>query len=244
MGIATVVVFALVGGYAVGRLVGLPHRMATLIACGNAICGNSAIAAVAPAIGAEPEDTAASIAFTAVLGVVVVLTLPQLGAWLRLSPASFGVFAGLTVYAVPQVLAATAPVGALSTQVGTLVKLIRVLMLGPVVLALSLLVRADRRGAGSIRADGLRLGQFVPWFILGFMTLLTARSAGWIPAPALAAASKGAGVLTIISMAALGLGVDMRALGAAGARATTAAVLSVVGLGTISLLLIRIVGVH
>ncbi len=62
------------------------------------------------------------------------LCVPLLG----LSPMQYGVLAGLTVYAVPQVLAATAPVAALSVQVGTLVKLVRVLMLGPVVLALSL----------------------------------------------------------------------------------------------------------
>jgi uncharacterized integral membrane protein (TIGR00698 family) len=243
-GIASVVVVAVVGGYAVGRLLGLSHHMSTLIACGNAICGNSAIAAIAPAIGAEPDDTAASIAFTAVLGVIVVLMLPLLGVWLRLTPASFGVFAGLTVYAVPQVLAATAPVSALSAQVGTLVKLVRVLMLGPVVLAVSLLARTDRRATGVAGPAGIRLGQLVPWFILGFAAMLAARSAGWIPAPALAAASKGAGGLTIISMAALGLGVDARSLGAAGPRATAAVVLCIVGLGLVSLLLIHIMRMH
>ena len=70
------VVVALGVSYGLGRLLGLPHRMATLIACGNSICGNSAIAAVAPVIGADGEDVAASIAFTAVLGVAVVLGLP------------------------------------------------------------------------------------------------------------------------------------------------------------------------
>src|SRR5205085_10254017 len=109
-----------------------------LVACGNAICGNSAIAAVAPVIGAESDDVASSIAFTAVLGVLVVLGLPLLMVPLGLSTYQYGVLAGLTVYAVPQVLAATLPVSALSGQVGTLVKLVRVLMLGPVVLGLSL----------------------------------------------------------------------------------------------------------
>ena len=56
----------------------LPQRMAMLVACGNSICGNSAIAAVAPVIGADADDVAASIAFTAVLGVIVVLALPLL----------------------------------------------------------------------------------------------------------------------------------------------------------------------
>jgi uncharacterized membrane protein YadS len=113
------IVFLAIGvSYALGRLFGLPHRMATLIACGNSICGNSAIAAVAPVIGADGEDVAASIAFTAVLGVVVVLILPLLALAWHMSPRAFGVFAGLTVYAVPQVLAATAPISSVSAQMG------------------------------------------------------------------------------------------------------------------------------
>ncbi|WP_254461974.1 putative sulfate exporter family transporter, partial [Yersinia enterocolitica] len=79
----------------IGRLLGLPTRMALLVACGNAICGNSAIAAVAPVIGADSDDVAASIAFTAVLGVVVVLGLPLLGIALGMTGLAFGTLAGL-----------------------------------------------------------------------------------------------------------------------------------------------------
>jgi hypothetical protein len=63
------------------------------------------------------------------------------------------VLAGLTVYAVPQVLAATLPIGALSNQVGTIVKLVRVLMLGPVVLGLSLLARNLRTDSTGVRTN-------------------------------------------------------------------------------------------
>ncbi len=145
-GIAAVVVTAIAASYAISRLLGLHSRMALLVACGNSICGNSAIAAVAPVIGADGEDIAASIAFTAVLGVVVVLVLPLMVPLISLTVPQFGVLAGLTVYAVPQVLAATAPVGTLAVQLGTLVKLVRVLMLGPVVLTLSLLTPGTSAG--------------------------------------------------------------------------------------------------
>ena len=67
------------------------------------------------------------------LGVLVVLGLPLLIPLLRLSETQYGILAGMTVYAVPQVLAATVPAGIVSTQIGTLVKLIRVMMLGPLV---------------------------------------------------------------------------------------------------------------
>ena len=125
VGIASVVAMALGISFLIGHMIGLPLRMAILIACGNSICGNSAIAAVAPVIGADSDDIAASISFTAVLGVIVVLTLPLLVPVLQLSLTQYGVLAGLTVYAVPQVLAATLPIGALSNQVGTVVKLVR-----------------------------------------------------------------------------------------------------------------------
>ena len=75
------VIIAIGASFGIGRALGLPKRMATLVACGNSICGNSAIAAVAPVIGADGDDVAASIAFTAVLGVVVVLGLPLLASW-------------------------------------------------------------------------------------------------------------------------------------------------------------------
>src|SRR5690242_7191666 len=67
LGIAAAVVVALIVGFGIGRAAGLPPKLALLVSCGNAICGNSAIAAVAPVIGADREDVAASIALTAVL---------------------------------------------------------------------------------------------------------------------------------------------------------------------------------
>ena len=252
-GIALVVVVAIAASYGIGRLLGLPQRMAILVACGNSICGNSAIAAVASVIGADGEDVASSIAFTAVLGVAVVLLLPLLVKVLLLSLTQYGVLAGLTVYAVPQVLAATLPIGALSNQVGTVVKLVRVLMLGPVVLGLSLLTRRLRdeadepapavtTGSRPTRG-GPALYELVPWFIVGFLVVLALRSTGAIPAGMLLPIKKTASLLTTVSMAALGLGVDVRVVARAGLRVTAAVTLSLVVLGLISLALIRTLGV-
>src|SRR6185369_10141392 len=142
-----IVAGAILLSFVIGRLLGLSKRLAILVACGNSICGNSAIAAVAPVIGADGDEVAASIAFTAVLGVVVVLLLPLIGALLGMTEIGYGALAGLTIYAVPQVLAAAAPMGARAVQIGTLVKLIRVLMLGPVCVVLSL-VSAKLRDEG------------------------------------------------------------------------------------------------
>jgi Conserved hypothetical protein 698 len=78
VGIAGIVAVAIACSYLIGGALGLPQRMSILIACGNSICGNSAIATIAPVIGADSDDVASSISFTAVLGVVVVLGLPLL----------------------------------------------------------------------------------------------------------------------------------------------------------------------
>lgn len=239
LGIAVVVVLAIGASYGLGRWLGLPKRMAMLVACGNAICGNSAIAAVAPVIGAKPEDVASSIAFTAILGVIVVLTLPLLMPLLGLSLTQYGVLAGLTVYAVPQVLAATVPIGLVSTQLGTLVKLVRVLMLGPVVIALSLIVGRRTKDA----KPSLSWNRLVPWFIVGFLSLALLRSLGVIPDTILRAIVPTATLLTIISMAALGLGVDLKVLQHVGARVTLAVTLSLLVLIAISLGLIRLLGI-
>ena len=253
VGIAVVVVIAIASSYGICRALGLGQRLAILVACGNSICGNSAIAAVAPVIGADGDDIASSIAFTAVLGVIVVLTLPFFVPLLALSLTQYGVLAGLTVYAVPQVLAATLPIGALSNQIGTVIKLVRVLMLGPVVLGMSLVtgrlreetdepaphVTAGERPA----AGGVALHQLVPWFIIGFVLVAVLRNTGVIPRPALAPITTVANVLTTISMAALGLGVDVRVVAKAGLRVTAAVTLSLAVLGLISFGLIRLVGI-
>ena len=83
--IAATVVVTLGLSFGVSRMLALPTRLSILIACGNSICGNSAIAAVAPVIGADGDDIASSISFTAILGVMMVLGLPLL---IPLSPAS------------------------------------------------------------------------------------------------------------------------------------------------------------
>ena len=243
LGTAVVVVLALAVSYGIGRLLRLPRRMAALIACGNAICGNSAIAAVAPVIDAEAEDVSAAIAFTAVLGVAVVLALPLLGAALAMSGVQYGVLAGLTVYAVPQVLAATLPVGAVAAQAGTLIKLVRVLMLGPVCLALALAVALRRRsraaaGAADVSPRRVPLGHLLPWFIVGFLLMMGARSLGLIPAAVLEALGALTTVLTVLAMAALGLSTDARAVARSGIRISAVVTLSLAALMGLSLGLI------
>lgn len=245
MGIVLLVVLGLGASYAMGRFMGLPHKLALLVACGNSICGNSAIAAVAPVIRAEREHVVSSIAFTAILGVVVILGLPLLIHPLALSNYQYGVLAGLTVYAVPQVLAAAFPVSALSGQVGTLVKLVRVLMLGPVVLGVALWHRNDDVDSGGTANDThFHLARFVPWFITGFLTLALLRSAGVIPDDWIAPTRSLSTWLTVGAMAALGLGVDIRAISRVGRPVIITVSASLAVLIVLAVTLIRLLAIH
>jgi len=251
--IVGIVAGAILLSFCIGRLFGLTKRLAILVACGNSICGNSAIAAVAPVIGADGDDVASSIAFTAVLGVVVVLILPLVGVVLGMTNVAYGALAGLTVYAVPQVIAAAAPMGIKAVQIGTLVKLVRVLMLGPVCLVLSLMTaglreEADEPAPHVTAGDRPRRGrpalhQLVPWFIIGFLVMVVLRSLNLIPAHALPPIAEAATIFTVISMAALGLGVDIRTVSRAGGPVTITVILSLLALGSVSFALIRSLGI-
>jgi uncharacterized integral membrane protein (TIGR00698 family) len=236
--IAATVVVTLGLSFGIGRMLGLSTRLSILIACGNSICGNSAIAAVAPVIGADGDEIASSISFTAILGVMMVLGLPLLIPLLQLSATQYGILAGLTVYAVPQVLAATVPAGLVSTQIGTLVKLMRVLMLGPIVVGLSLL--APRLHGGVRGKAAVGFFRLVPWFILGFLALSVLRSLDIVPATVIGPLTAVTGFLTVVSMAALGLGVDVRVLATVGGRVTAAVTLSLMLLLAISIGLIHL----
>ncbi|QEE08535.1 YeiH family putative sulfate export transporter [Bartonella kosoyi] len=231
--IVFVIFVTIILSFIIGRIFGLSKHLAMLVACGNAICGNSAIVAVAPVIKAKHEEIAASIAFTALLGILIILCLPFAHPLLNLSFNQYGVLAGMVVYAVPQVLAATASVSFASVQIATIVKLVRVLMLGPLIFALSLIYRRSEQ-------IHFRWHTLVPWFIIGFMMMMLVRSSNLIPETALNPIKFIAQLFTVISMAALGLGVDIRSLKKAGWRVILASTCSIIILGICSLIMIQL----
>jgi uncharacterized integral membrane protein (TIGR00698 family) len=219
--VVLIVVISICTSFAVARLSGLPPRLAMLIACGNSICGNSAIVAVAPVIHADSDEIAAALAFTAVLGVIAVLLLPLFLAYSTLGVAQYGALAGLTVYAVPQVLAAAAPAGLLAVQTGTVIKLLRVLMLGPVIFVLGMM----QGTSAGINTEQSHYRLF-PWFIVGFILVVVTRSLDMIPAtliPIFLSLSSG---LTVVAMAALGLSVNVCTVASAGGRIVLASSVS------------------
>ena len=232
--IVGVVVAAIVTGSAIGRALGLSPVHALLVACGNAICGNSAIAALAPVVGAKKEEVASAIAYTAVLSIVVILGLPFLAPIFGLNDYQYGILAGLSVYAVPQVIAAAYPVSILAGQTATLVKLVRVLMLGPVVVAVSL-----RRRRVDAALSNTGIGKLLPWFVVGFMIAGVLRSTGVVSIPIADNARDAARTLTILAMAALGLNVDLQAIRKVGPKVALTVTASLAVMISIALVIAR-----
>ncbi len=229
-----VVAAAIVSGVAIGRALGLSPVHALLVACGNAICGNSAIAALAPVLGANKDEVASAIAYTAVLGVVVILGLPFLAPLFGLNDYQYGVLAGLTVYAVPQVIAAAYPVSLLAGQTATLVKLVRVLMLGPLVVIFSL-----RRRRNAAMIGSMKITEIVPWFVIGFLLAAALRSSGDVNTAFAISSGTAARVLTVLAMAALGLNVDLKAIRKIGPKVALTVTGSLAVMVTIALAIVK-----
>ncbi|WP_460087675.1 YeiH family protein [Roseibium sp. LAB1] len=228
----------ILAGFTICRAVGLPEDLSVLIACGNAICGNAAIAAVAPAVRAGNEDVVAAITFSSILGVLFVLILPVLAPFIGLNAFQFGTFAGLTVYAVPQVVAATAPVSMVSAQVGTTVKLMRVLMLVPAVLLAPLLLRNRARPGPAHGKPRFHLLKVLPWFIPAFLLASALNNMGYVPPSVGTWTSELSRGLFVMAMSGLGLSVDLRRLMKIGPGLILGVTLSLAMLAAVSFLFV------
>ncbi|HEY2823966.1 MAG TPA: putative sulfate exporter family transporter [Gemmatimonadales bacterium] len=238
VGGASVIIVVSVGltlGYQLGRRAGLSPTLSVLVATGNAVCGNSAILAVAPVVRAEKQDVASALAVTAVLGALLVLLLPFWQGMLGLTERQFGAVAGLTVYAVPQVLAATMPSGSLAVAVGTLVKLTRVALLGPIILIVG--AWWNRRHAGTEAKSNRK---WFPWYVTGFLVLSILHSSHLLPDTVSTFTSDAVRRVMPMTMAALGLQVDVRTLRAVGPRISFAVTGMLIALLAMSVLVIRV----
>lgn len=204
-----------------GRILGASHKTSMLIGAGTSICGNSAIVAAAPVLRAADDDLLLSVGTINVIGLVIMLVLPLAGAALSMPPESFGVWAGATVHAVPQAVTTGFAFGPEAGALAALVKLVRVSLLAPYVLLLALRIRRTEQMSGKVRYVSL-----IPPFLWGFAAFAVIRTLALWPelvfqplgavqplridvAPALATLGN---VLLTLSMAAMGLEVNLRHL--------------------------------
>lgn len=154
-------------GEMLGRLLKISGNTRTLLAFGTAICGGSAIAALAPVIKARNEEIAVSLATVFTLNALALVLFPPLGHWLSLSQEQFGLWSALAIHDTSSVVGATAVFGSVALTVGTTVKLTRALWIAPCTVVAGVILKSGRRPT-------------IPLFIFGFITAACLNS--WLPA--------------------------------------------------------------
>ena len=247
------VVLMLTLAVAIRRMFGIGVNLATLLGVGTSICGGSAVIAAAPVIGADEKDVAFAVASVSFLGLGMMFLLPFIGHGLGMDPKSFGVWAGLAIHQTPQVVAAGFAYHPQAGQTATLVKLARVCFLAPVVLILGFLRRND--GPAKKRKK-LRLADFVPTMVLGFLSLACLQSLGMIPLIDLKFPGRNpvgidlldlgktlSGIAIAMGMGAVGLETSFRSLGHIGWRPLLAGVALTLVSGLFSFFGVRLIGV-
>jgi uncharacterized integral membrane protein (TIGR00698 family) len=167
---------AMLLGLLFGSLLKVAGKASFLIAAGTAICGGSAIAAIAPITGADEEEISVSMGTVFLLNSVALLIFPAIGHALHLSQDQFGLWSALAIHDTSSVVGASAKYGAQALAVGTTVKLARALWIVPVsLLAAAYMARLARGGGNSYSHAKIK----VPWFI--FLFCLAAAAGTYLP---------------------------------------------------------------
>lgn len=210
----------------------------TLIAVGTAICGGSAIAAAAPVLQAEDEDTSVALGTVFLLNATALMVFPAVGHALHLGERAFGLWAALAIHDTSSVVGASAGYGATALTVATATKLARALWIVPLTLALGAWARRQApQGAGPGKVKR-------PWFILGF--LASAALVSFLPVlkPAGHLVAETAKRLLVLTLFLLGLGFSREALRKVGLRPLLLGILLWTLAGGLSLGAIRLGWIH
>lgn len=151
------VIGVLVIGTLLGRILKVNKKNAYLISSGTAICGGSAIAAIAPVIKADENETSLALAIIFILNAIALFIFPPIGRWLDMTQSQFGTWAAIAIHDTSSVVGAGAAYGEEALKIATTVKLTRALWIIPVAIVSALIFRS-----GSKKIS-------IPWFIFMFI---------------------------------------------------------------------------
>ncbi len=149
-------------GLLLGKLLKLDSKISLLIATGTAICGGSAIAAIAPVSGAKDSQISFALVVIFVLNAVALIIFPAIGHYFNLSQETFGYWAAIAIHDTSSVVGAGASYGAKALEIATSVKLIRALWIIPLSLVVAFFQKDKSRG-------GLKFPWFIGLFILSIL---------------------------------------------------------------------------
>ena len=192
-------------GYLLGKLLKVNAKTSTLISSGTAICGGSAIAAVAPAINADAEETSVSLGTVFILNSIALFIFPLIGHALGLTENQFGVWSAIAIHDTSSVVGAASKYGSEALAIATTVKLARALWIAPIALYFSYLYR-DKTGGNKLKVA-------IPWFIFLFLAATVFRT--YAPGKMLPSLFD-----AIINLAKAGLTVTLFLIGASLSRET------------------------
>ncbi len=147
-------------GIIYGRLFGFSKSFSLLMGAGNAVCGSSAIAAVAPATDANEEEIGVSIGIVNLLGTIGIFFIPLFASLINLSEVQSSYLTGGVLQAIGQVVAAGYSISEKVGDTATLIKMLRVIMIGPIVMLVTLLNKTSSSGTGKKK--------YIPNYIIGF----------------------------------------------------------------------------
>ncbi|MDX5325856.1 MAG: putative sulfate exporter family transporter [Bacteroidota bacterium] len=212
VGILILLPLLVLGGTWMGKRWGGRTQCGMLIGFGHAICGNSAIAAAAPVVGAEAREVGLSIAVINILGTVGLVVVPLLGIPLGLTEIQSGILAGSSLQAVGHAIAAGMAISPTAGHLATVVKMGRVALLGPGLLILGWAKNRERKDEKLPR-------QKLPFFIYGFILAFILGNLFPLPEIILDGASKLENLFLIFAMTAIGMNIRFRDLKTSGPRA-------------------------
>ncbi|WP_207540613.1 YeiH family protein [Sabulicella rubraurantiaca] len=218
-----------------GRVLGVEPALSQLIGTGTAICGASAIVAANQVARGKDEDVTYALAVITLCGTASLILFPLLGDLMGMSERAYGLWAGAAIHEVVQAVGAAAAGGPEASQSGTVMKLARVFLLAPAVVALGWWVARGGTEAGAAKAP-------VPWFAFGFLGLVVLGSTGLVPRAAVDASRFLVPLMLAASVAALGISTDLKALKKRGARPLLLGVASTVFIAVLALVGVALVG--
>ena len=227
------IAFAMLCGWALGKLLSVAPRHAFLISTGTAICGGSAIAAVGPVANATADEMSVSLATIFILNSIALLIFPPIGAHLHLTQNQFGLWAALAIHDTSSVVGASAKYGAIALAIGTTVKLARALWIVPMTLGTAAVVRRQTH------TEGKPVKIQWPWFILFFCLAAVANTYFTRGAPVYHALNYAARLGLDATLFLIGASLSPASLKRVGARPLLHGVILWMIVGTLSLLLIR-----
>mgnify|MGYP001806105165 CR=1 FL=1 len=214
-----------------GHLLRVEARLTRLIAAGTSICGASAVVAANAAVEGDDADVAYAVAMVTVFGTLSMLGFPLLAGLIGLGDHAFGLWSGVAIHEVAQVIAAAYQYSPQAGEMATITKLARVVLVVPVVFVLLLVL--PTRSAGQIGGAGRRVT--IPWFALGFLALVGVASCDILPPVVLDGVAAVDRWLLTVALAGMGLATAPAALVRRGGRPMLLAALATVFISLFSL---------